>query len=316
MAGVEARALVFTELGKAAVSTIQVPHPGSGWLRLRTLACGLCWREVHVYYGKLRRPFPTVMGHEPVGIVEQIGQSVTGFKVGDIVTAIGQESLAEYCLVEAKYASQVSPVALPVYSIGEPAMCALAAIRRAQPKAGDLVIVNGVGFMGQLLVQGLLKTVDVSVAAVDVRMEHLILAEQAGAQHCLDAKDLNPDAIRHRCGRLADIVFEASGKSGTIFPATQCVRNGGTLCLFGHHFSVEPEAVNDWHLRGIAVLNTVPWASPDLAGDFRDAVKMLNAGQFDLGPLITHQAELAEASGLIELANARPQGFMKAVVVF
>src|SRR5262245_27095478 len=229
MAAVEARALVFADIGKAVVSSVEVPQPGSGWLRLRTLACGLCWREVHVYNGKLRRPFPVIMGHEPVGIVEQIGESVTGFKVGDIVTAIGQESLADYCLVEAKYACQVSALAGPAYSLGEPAMCALAAVRQARPRAGDLVIVNGVGFMGQLLVQALLKSADVSVVAVDVRSEHLILAKSTGAQHCLNAKDLTPETIRRDHGRLADIVVEASGVPGTIWPATQCVRNGGKL---------------------------------------------------------------------------------------
>lgn len=315
MADLKARALIFSDVRRAVVSAIDVPSPEAGLIRLRTLACGLCWREIHVYNGKLQREYPLIMGHEPVGIVEEIGPAVEGFKVGDIVTAIGQSALAEYSLVEAKYTSQVSPLIEPVFSLGEPAMCALAAVRQAQPRKGDFVVVNGAGFMGQLLIQALLNLKDVIVVAVDLKQENLSLAEQAGAK-CLFVEDFNPDKIKREFGRLSDIVFEASGAAGTIWPATQCVRNGGKLCLFGHHFFVEPEAVNDWHLRGIAVLNTVPWGSPDLARDFRDAVKMLNAGEFNLGPLISHQAELADTPALMELASARPNGFLKGVVVF
>jgi threonine dehydrogenase-like Zn-dependent dehydrogenase len=94
------------------------------------------------------------------------------------------------------------------------------------------------------------------------------------------------------------------------------VRNGGKLCLFGHHFSVEPEAVNDWHLRGIAVLNTVPWGSPDLARDFRDAVEMLNAGEFDLRQFVSHQAPLADAISLMKVASTHSPGFIKGVINF
>jgi threonine dehydrogenase-like Zn-dependent dehydrogenase len=94
------------------------------------------------------------------------------------------------------------------------------------------------------------------------------------------------------------------------------VRNGGKLCLFGHHFAVEPEAVNDWHLRGIAVLNTVPWGSNDLARDFRQAVQMLNAGDFDLRPFVSHQAALSEAASLMDLASAHVPGYVKGVVNF
>lgn len=308
--------LAFTGVREARVEVADIAPPAAGELRLKTLACGVCWREVHVFTGRLARAFPCVMGHEPVGVVDEVGEGVEGFRRGDTVTAIGQASLAEYCLVEAQYARSVSVTDDPAFYLGEPVMCALAAVRQAQPRDGDVVVVNGVGFMGQLLVQALTRTSKTHVVAVDVRPESLELARHFGASLTLSPAEFTPATLKRRVGRLADVVIEASGAAGTIWPATQCVRNGGKLCLFGHHFSVEPEAVNDWHLRGIAVLNTVPWGSPDLARDFRDAADMLDGGQFDLRPLVSHRARLADVAALLNLASSSQPGYIKGVISF
>jgi len=311
-----AESLVFTGIREAQVKTIDVAAPAAGELRLKTLACGICWREIHVFTGRLERSFPCVMGHEPVGIVDEVGPGVRGFKAGDRVTAIGQASLAEYCLVEDKYTAPISTNGEAANYLGEPVMCALAALRQANPRDDSLVVVNGVGFMGQLLMQALARRTKSQLVAVDINYAALERAAQFTGCETLTPAELTPETLKRRFGRLADIVFEASGVKGTIFPATRCVRNGGKLCLFGHHFSVEPEAVNDWHLRGIAVLNTVPWGSPDLARDFRDAVEMLNAGEFDLQQFVSHQAPLADAISLMNVASTHSPGFIKGVINF
>lgn len=311
-----AQGLVFTGVREAKVETIEVSPPVAGQLRLKTLACGVCWREIHVYTGHLERSFPCVMGHEPVGIVDEVGPGVNGFKSGDWVTAIGQASLAEYCLVEAQYTHHVSTSSEPAIYLGEPVMCALAALRQAQPEDESIVVVNGIGFMGQLLMQALARMTKATLIAVDVKLDALQRAAHFSGCRTMTPSEFTPETLRQTYGRLADIVFEASGVPGTIWPATRCVRNGGKLCLFGHHFAVEPEAVNDWHLRGIAVLNTVPWGSNNLARDFRDAVQMLNAGNFDLRPLVSHQAPLSEATSLMDLASAHTPGFIKGVINF
>lgn len=311
-----AQSLIFTGVREAQVKTIDVAAPGAGQLRLKTLACGICWREIHVFTGRLGRSFPCVMGHEPVGIVDEIGPGVMGFKVGDRVTAIGEACLAEYCLVEDKYTAQIFENGNAANYLGEPVMCALAALRQANPGNDALVVVNGVGFMGQLLMQALARCTKSQLVAVDIDDEALQRAALFTRCDTLTPAEFTPETMRRKYGRLADIVFEASGVKGTILPATRCVRNGGKLCLFGHHFSVEPEAVNDWHLRGIAVLNTVPWGSPDLARDFRDAVQMLNAGGFDLRQFVSHQVPLNEAISLMNVASAHAPDFIKGVVNF
>jgi threonine dehydrogenase-like Zn-dependent dehydrogenase len=311
-----ASAIQFTGVNQLEIVDIEIPPPGMGELRLKTLACGICWRELYVYSGRLPRLLPVVMGHEPVGIIEAIGPEVKGFKEGDLVTSIGQSSFAEYCIVESKYSHILHSSINPVYLLGEPAMCALAAVRKADTQPNDIVVVNGIGFMGALLVQALATFANCTIIAVDTDPGRLeIIQSNINCQRII-AADFTPDKLIRDFGRLADIVFEASGVVGTIKLATSCTRNGGKLCIFGHHFSVENEAVNDWHLRGITVLNTVPWASPNLVKDFSDAAAMLDSGFFNMTSLITHISNISNAQGLFNTALSRSNNYVKGVFKF
>ncbi|MFF3895425.1 alcohol dehydrogenase catalytic domain-containing protein, partial [Streptomyces sp. NPDC001812] len=61
-----------------------VPSPGPGELLLRVEACGVCRTDLHLAEGDLRpHRASTVPGHEIVGRVAAVGESVTGFRVGD-----------------------------------------------------------------------------------------------------------------------------------------------------------------------------------------------------------------------------------------
>jgi alcohol dehydrogenase, propanol-preferring len=62
------------------------PHPAAGQVRLRVLACGVCRTDLHLAEGDLpRRRHGVVPGHEVVGIVDEIGEDSTRFRVGDHV---------------------------------------------------------------------------------------------------------------------------------------------------------------------------------------------------------------------------------------
>jgi propanol-preferring alcohol dehydrogenase len=60
-----------------------VPKAGRGRLLIRVKACGVCRTDLHVADGELDRPkLPLVLGHEIVGVVEEVGPGVEGFSVG------------------------------------------------------------------------------------------------------------------------------------------------------------------------------------------------------------------------------------------
>ena len=63
-----------------------VPRPASGKLLIKVAACAVCRTDLHVVDGELTEPrLPLVPGHEIVGRVEEVGDGVSGFQVGDRV---------------------------------------------------------------------------------------------------------------------------------------------------------------------------------------------------------------------------------------
>jgi S-(hydroxymethyl)glutathione dehydrogenase/alcohol dehydrogenase len=67
------------------VEEIEVDEPGPREVLVRTAATGVCHSDLHVLEGALPVPPPTVLGHEPAGIVEAVGPGVTHVKPGDPV---------------------------------------------------------------------------------------------------------------------------------------------------------------------------------------------------------------------------------------
>src|SRR5580698_7803250 len=74
--------------GKGAeveVTTVLVPDPGPGEALVKVQACGVCHTDLHYREGGIGEDFPYLLGHEAAGIVEAVGEDVTGLEPGDFV---------------------------------------------------------------------------------------------------------------------------------------------------------------------------------------------------------------------------------------
>jgi S-(hydroxymethyl)glutathione dehydrogenase/alcohol dehydrogenase len=82
-----------------SIEDITIDKPRSGEVLIKTAASGVCHSDLHIIEGKLGVPLPCVMGHEPAGVVEQVGSDVTYVKPGDRVIACLSIfcGLCEYC---------------------------------------------------------------------------------------------------------------------------------------------------------------------------------------------------------------------------
>ncbi|MCH2171810.1 Zn-dependent alcohol dehydrogenase [Myxococcota bacterium] len=69
------------------IEEISIDKPQPGEVLVKTAASGVCHSDLHVLDGSLPIPPPVVLGHEPAGIVEQVGEGVTYVKPGDPVIA-------------------------------------------------------------------------------------------------------------------------------------------------------------------------------------------------------------------------------------
>jgi alcohol dehydrogenase, propanol-preferring len=65
---------------------LPVPHPSAGQLLVKVSACAVCRTDLHIVDGELTEAkLPLVPGHEIIGRVEEIGDGVAGFRIGDRV---------------------------------------------------------------------------------------------------------------------------------------------------------------------------------------------------------------------------------------
>src|SRR5947207_13554701 len=81
------RAMRLHAVGKSLIADeVAVPHVGDGQLLVKVSACAVCRTDLHVVDGELTAPkLPLVPGHEIVGCVEEIGEGVEKFRIGDRV---------------------------------------------------------------------------------------------------------------------------------------------------------------------------------------------------------------------------------------
>ena len=82
------------------VEDIQISKPGPHEVLLRTEACGVCHSDLHMIEGSIPLPPPVILGHEPAGIVEAVGEGVTEVAVGDHVIGCLNRccGACEFCL--------------------------------------------------------------------------------------------------------------------------------------------------------------------------------------------------------------------------
>jgi S-(hydroxymethyl)mycothiol dehydrogenase len=70
---------------KVELATVLVPDPGPGEALVSVKACGVCHTDLHYREGGIGGDFPYLLGHEAAGVVESVGEGVTGLHPGDFV---------------------------------------------------------------------------------------------------------------------------------------------------------------------------------------------------------------------------------------
>lgn len=70
-----------------AIEEVEIDRPGPSEVLVRTVASGVCHSDLHCVHGALPTRTPAILGHEPAGIVEAVGDGVTSVKAGDHVIA-------------------------------------------------------------------------------------------------------------------------------------------------------------------------------------------------------------------------------------
>src|SRR5262249_20719931 len=220
-----------------------LPTAGPGEVRVRVLASGLEYTDVvirrHLYAQTMRRRPPFVMGYDVVGEIDQLGDGVSGFQLGDRVadmTVLG--SNATYRTLRA---SDLTRVPAGVDEAEAAALIlswttAYQLLHRAPPvQPGQRVLVQGAaGAGGQaLLVLGRLAGLELWGTA---RGAHAALIRELGATP-IDYQ--HEDFTRVLPGGF-DVVFDGVGED-SYRRSFAALKRGGLLCVYGYTAGVQPQ---------------------------------------------------------------------------
>ena len=306
------KTLRYLDAGSIELFEQVVPDPGENEVQVEGGACGICsWDVVTAKLGNQMHPMAPP-GHEGVGYVAKIGAGVTDFKEGDRVAGGGFANVRN---LSAQRVFKIPESDLPdEYWIVEPVSCAVTGIDHCQIQPGNRIVVVGCGFMGLLILQGLLRYPLDDLIVLDIVQSRLDLAQQLGVGEVYNTAEADlQDLSRELKSREIDVVVDTSGSQAGLDLSTDIVKRGGRINLFGwlkgQTASFDP---TKWHLGGFTVVNSAP--SSKLRDTFDPAIRLIHKGIIDLKPLVTHTATLEDYPDLMAQIVAGDESYIKGVV--
>lgn len=298
------------------IEEIAIPKPADNQVLIKVAACGVCYSEMGSWEGTFG-DYPKRIGHEISGIVVELGKNVTEFKEGQKVTAyIDEHGYSEYVAVNADCVIPVADHISLDHAIGEPIGCVINGARRAGIKLGDTVVLVGVGFMGLIMLQVMRSLGASRVICVDTRDEALGQAQKLGADHIFNplTDNVQEEIQALTNGEGADVVIELTGNQQGLDLSTELVKVRGRLVIFGFHVDERKVNMFLWNWRGIDVINAHERAPEAYTDGIRVGMKLLESGQLNMEPLITHSYPLEKINEAFEAAQAKPEGYVKAII--
>lgn len=311
-------------------ATRAIPVPGPGEVRVRVTACGVCGSDVFLQKGGFGDAvsLPVIPGHEAAGVVDALGDGVTGVTVGDQVAlyyittppddpwaARGRPNISPNVTrmgvdVDGAFAEYVlrPPAALIVPRATVPpevlavltdaVATPLHGLKRvAKLLPGETLVVLGIGGLGSNAVQ-LGKAMGARVIAVTRSEAKLRLARELGADETVAADDGDPVAAVKGLtgGHGPDVVIQCVGSALVDEQAIAMGGPGGRVVLIGaslDHFRARAVEIF-W--RELAVLGSRGFV-PD---DIRDAIDLYLDGTLTVDHLVGALRPLDEADQALE----------------
>ncbi len=299
--------------GVTEIYEVDVEPPGPGEVQVRKTACGVCAADTFAFGHEPEEVTWNVPGHEGVGVVTEVGPFVSGVSVGDYVAGAG--GFASVQNVGAGPLHHIpGEVTDPALWVAEPVACVVNGLDQAAVRAGERVALVGAGFMGLLLLQGLLRCPCSTLTVMDIDAHRLGVARQLGAGDTIDLADA-PDTAAS-LENAFDVVIDTTGAQGGLDTAVTITRSGGKLVLFGWIHGPAQISGDVWHMKGQHVVNASPSSAASMSSCWQRSLAGIESGLFDLGPLTTHRGPLDELPELLAAGGEKRDGYIKGVVVY
>jgi threonine dehydrogenase-like Zn-dependent dehydrogenase len=333
------RVPVFVSEGKLEIMDRPVPRiTQPDQVLISVEACGLCGTDLNILAvpPAHKAAFGTVLGHEFVGTVSEIGGGVRRIRVGDRVVVSPRlicglcrycrrglfnqcedyktlgihldGGLAPYCVAPERALHRMSrdvPLADAVFS--EVLSCVLDGTTRVQIQPGESVTILGAGPAGMLFAKMYRASGAGKIIMVDIAPFRLEFAAQHGADVVVNSKEQDVEKLVHEETELgADVVVDAVGSLSPL--AIKLARRGGRVVLFGLQQHALP-AISQYLITRHSLTLIGAFAGTNT---FPLVVQMMESGKVRPSDLITHRLPALEVEqGL----NAMRAGTTMKVIV-
>jgi threonine 3-dehydrogenase len=301
------------------MTEVPVPKPGINDVLIKIRKTSICGTDVHIYnwdaWAEKTIQTPMVIGHEFVGVIEDVGSNVQGFKKGDLVDGEGhivcgicrnclagrrhlckdtkgvgvnrQGAFAEYLCIPASNAVHVDPaIPLDVLSCFDPLGNATHTALQYD-LVGEDVLITGAGPIGCMAVAIARHAGARKIVVTDVNPDRLALAKKMGATRTVDvSKETLPDVQREIGMKEGfDVGLEMSGNPRALNDMIDNMTHGGSIALLG---IMPGAAAVDWNKVVFNMLTIRGIYGREMYETWYKMTAMIQSG-LDISPVITHR---------------------------
>ena len=347
------RANVFRGVNQFGIEEVSRPRAGVGEAVIRITCTTICGTDLHIVRGEYPVKPGLVIGHEPVGVIEEIGAGVTGYKVGDrvlvgAITPCGQcrgclsgnlsqcggesgykaiggwrfgntinGAQAEYLLVPSAQANLAKiPDELTdeqVVLLADIASTGFSGAESGGVKIGDSVVVFAQGPIGLCATVGAKLMGASLVIGIDGDETRLKASKKIGADVVLDYR--NCDVVEEvlKLTGGVDVAIEALGTQQTFESCLKSLRPGGTLSSFGV-YSGKLQMPLESIAAGLGDHKIVTTLCPGGKERMRRLMNIVKSKRFDPTMLLTHTFPLDKIREAYEVFGERRDGVLKVII--
>jgi alcohol dehydrogenase len=345
------KAAVFVEPGRIVLEDRLKPRPGPRDALLRVTTTTICGTDIHILKGEYPVRPGLIVGHEPVGVIEEIGASVVGFEVGQRVIAgaitpcgqcgtcldgqhaqCGGRAMGGWRLGNTIDGCQAEYVVIPDASANltpvpqeltdeQVLMCpdimstGFAGAESGHIRIGDTVVVFAQGPIGLCATVGAKLMGATRIFTVDGVNERLTMSTELGADKAINFRDNDPVEVIMEAtgGRGVDVAIEALGTQQTFESCLRVLRPGGVLSSLGV-YSGKLTMPLDAIAAGLGDHKIVTTLCPGGRERMRRLMNVVASGRADLRPLVTHRFKLDEIEEAYELFGNQRDGVLKVAI--
>jgi len=318
-----------------SVDETDTPSIGEGDVLVQMNACGICGSDLEKVFGQYGQPSMR-LGHEPSGIILDIGSGVTGFKIGDRVFTHhhvpcydchlcnhGNETMCSKY-----YETNLSPCGLseeyvvPAWNVShggilkisdsisfeeaamiEPLACCVRAWTKFPYREGDSAAIFGVGPTGMMHVMLAHVKKFSKIFCFDVNEFRLDFAKKFDITNSINSMDENrkQKILDGTQGRGVDVAIVSTSSLKALEDAIDMTRKGGSVMMFGVPSKGAQLNLDMNKIYSKEITLVTSYAASD--EDTKEALDLIESSKIDVKQLITHTYSIDDSQKAFDHAR-------------